>query len=693
MEQYSDLRGAAEQNPQLDLAQVGTRIILPSSFTGSTRHMQATCQDALAVNCYFNSRADFFLTMTANPHWPEVQAALLPGQKPEDRPDIVCRVFHAKREELMADIMKNDCFGKCVGISHSNEFQKRGLPHTHGIGYLAPESKLRSPEDIDSLLSAEFPDPDTQPELFELVKKFMVHSPCGVHNPTAPCMDQETKKCSKNFPKPFRDQTSLSEDSYAVLRRRDTGRTFEVNGKEVDNRWIVPYSPYLIWKYCCHINLEWVASIKAIKYIYKYIYKGHDRTTMEFRTCQNEVKQYLDTRYVAQHEAFWRNMAYEMHFISPTVYRLDIHLPGMQNVTWNEDAAETMNEIIEQAATKDTTLTAWFKANRNFEEARNFYYQDFPTEFVYSKAKRMWTPRQKGFAIGRMYYVSPKANDSERFYLRLLLTAVKGATSFEALRTVNNQLKPTFKEACIALGLLTDDNEWHQCLGEAGLMATGHQLRVLFITILIDCSPTHPRQLWNNHKHSLCDDLRHTLQRRHIRENPSDEDVWDYGLFLISTLLSQLNKSLTFWPDMPQVQQEWAAAVQNPLIVCEQDYDTEQQTQLAEQRIPLLNHDQRSAFDLIMQAVEAKSGQCFFLHGPGGTGKTFVYNTLCPSLRAKVKIVICVASSGIASLLLKGGRTVHSTFKVPLDIHESSSCNIRKNSDLAELIRCADLII
>ena len=199
----------------------------------------------------------------------------------------------------MSDIMKNDCFGKCVGISHSNEFQKHGLPHTHGIGYLAPESKLRSPEDINSLLSAEFPDPDTQPELFKLVKKFMVHSPCGVHNPTAPYMDQETKKCSKNFPKPFQDHTTLAEDSYAVLRRRDTGRTFKVNGKDVDNHWIVPYSPYLIWKYRCHINLEWVASIKAVKYIYKYIYKGHDCTTMEFRACLDEVKQYLDACYVA----------------------------------------------------------------------------------------------------------------------------------------------------------------------------------------------------------------------------------------------------------------------------------------------------------------------------------------------------------------------------------------------------------
>jgi len=68
---------------------------------------------------------------------------------------------------------------------------------------------------------------------------------------------------------------------------------------------------------------------------------------------------------------------------------------------------------------------------------------------------------------------------------------------------------------------------------------------------------------------------------------------------------------------MPQIQQEWAAAVHNPLIAREQDYDAQQQTQLAEERIALLNQDQRSAFDIIKQAAESKSGQCFFLYGPG----------------------------------------------------------------------------
>jgi hypothetical protein len=245
----------------------------------------------------------------------------------------------------------------------------------------------------------------------------MVHGPCGAENPYGPCMDPDTKKCTKNYPKPFRQQTLLSEDFYAVLRCCDTGRTFEIGGKQVDNHWVVPYSPYLIWKYRCHINVEWVASVKAVKYIYKYIYKGHDCTMMEFHSCQDEVKQYLDARYVSQCEAFWHIMAYKMHKVTPNVYHLDVHQPGRQNITWNEDSVERMNEIVEHAATKETTLTAWFKANQAHEEAHNMYYQDFSTKFVFSKPKGKWTPHQRGFAVGHMYYVSPKARDSEHFYL------------------------------------------------------------------------------------------------------------------------------------------------------------------------------------------------------------------------------------------------------------------------------------
>jgi len=86
------------------------------------------------------------------------------------------------------------------------------------------------------------------------------------------------------------------------------------------------------------------------------------------------------------------------------------------------------------------------------------------------KLKR-WTIRKRGFAIGRMYYAHPTS--SERYYLRMLLNYVKGATSYEHLRTVDGIEHNTFKDACIAMGLLIDDNEWHQTLEEVGLWALG----------------------------------------------------------------------------------------------------------------------------------------------------------------------------------------------------------------------------
>jgi hypothetical protein len=78
---------------------------------------------------------------------------------------------------------------------------------------------------------------------------------------------------------------------------------------------------------------------------------------------------------------------------------------------------------------------------------------------------------KRGFAIGRMYYAH--STSGERYYLRMLLNCAKGATSYEHLRTMDGIEYDTFKDACIAMGLLTDNNEWHQALKEADLWASG----------------------------------------------------------------------------------------------------------------------------------------------------------------------------------------------------------------------------
>jgi hypothetical protein len=138
----------------------------------------------------------------------------------------------------------------------------------------------------------------------------MVHSPCGVHNSTAPCIINGA--CSKGFPKPLRVETSITKDSYACTRRHNTGHTHRVRDNNVDNRWVVCHSPNLIWKYRCHINVESIASVKAVKYIYEYVYKGHDRTTMQFGRSIDKIKLYLDAHYISSYEAMWHLYFFNM---------------------------------------------------------------------------------------------------------------------------------------------------------------------------------------------------------------------------------------------------------------------------------------------------------------------------------------------------------------------------------------------
>ncbi|XP_021740120.1 ATP-dependent DNA helicase PIF1-like [Chenopodium quinoa] len=107
----------------------------------------------------------------------------------------------------------------------------------------------------------------------------------------------------------------------------------------------------------------------------------------------------------------------------------------------------------------------------------------------------------------------------------------------------------------------------------------------------------------------------------------------------------------------------------------------------------LLNTAQKEIFTCIMQhIVEGKLGE-FFVDGPGGTGKTFLYNSLYAEIRLMNKIVLPTATSGIAAANIPSGRTAHSRFKIPLDSDASLACSVSKKSSLAALIKETTLII
>ncbi len=124
------------------------------------------------------------------------------------------------------------------------------------------------------------------PETRHLVLKHMIHGPCGVENPTAPCM--RDGNCSKQYPRPFIEATLMNEDGYPVYRRPNDGTVAEKKnrGKSffVDNRNVVPHNRQLLLILDCHINVEICSTIKAIKYVFKYITKGPDRAAINIQT-------------------------------------------------------------------------------------------------------------------------------------------------------------------------------------------------------------------------------------------------------------------------------------------------------------------------------------------------------------------------------------------------------------------------
>jgi hypothetical protein len=302
---------------------VGQRVVLPSSYIGGPRHQQQRYQDAMTIARFFK-KIDLFITMTANPNWEEITRELLPGQTSYDRPDLIARVFKQKKQELMDDIYKKQIFGHVPAYIYVVEFQKRGLPHVHLLIVLGGDSRLRTPRDVDSCISAQWPDPDVQPMLFDTVRSTMIHGPCGSINPSAVCM--ENGQCTKGYPKAFQHETSTADDGYPLYARPDDGRSFPVKVKgttvHIDNQWIVPYNPYLSAKFHCHINVESVATFRTVKYCFKYIHKGPDRATLEYE--HDEIKQYIDGRYIGAPEAIWRILHFDVHKQIPTVERLQV---------------------------------------------------------------------------------------------------------------------------------------------------------------------------------------------------------------------------------------------------------------------------------------------------------------------------------------------------------------------------------
>ncbi|XP_059223034.1 uncharacterized protein LOC131996874 [Stomoxys calcitrans] len=566
-ENYVHLQDALQANEHSN--NIGQLVILPSSFTGGPRYLHEKSQDAMTYVRHYG-KPDLFITATCNPNWPEIKENINTNLTPQDRYDIVNRVFHLKVQKLLHLINKSHIFGPPRCHMYTIEWQKRGLPHVHLLVWLV--NKIR-PNQIDSVISAELPVKEDDPVLFEIVKKHMVHGPCGTLNRNSACM--RDSKCSKKFPKPFQIQTSTSDDGYPKYRRRSPdqgGQSATVGNYDIDNRWIVPHNPLLLKIFDAHINVELCSSIKSIQYVTKYINKGSDQATFSIQS-PNEVETYQSGRYICSSEAVWRMLSFEVHDRAPTIVHLAVHLENGQRVYFTEN---NIQEVVYNP--RDTTLTAFFKLCAQDDFAKTLTYDRVPTYYTWNQSSKTFQRRKQGTAVdgfpgikktdalGRVYAIHP--NNSECFHLRI-------------------------------------------------------------------CGLPMP---------------------------------------------ANINSDLT----------------NNAEYTRETSYDQSKLLQNIAQDEPRLNIDQKKVFTTLLSSIDNNEGKIFFLDAPGGTGKTFLINLLLTKVRSTGKIALAVASSGIAATLLEGGRTAHSTFKLPLKIatdDNKSVCSISKQSNTGKLIRDCSLIV
>uniref|UniRef100_A0A8C4SJ32 ATP-dependent DNA helicase n=1 Tax=Erpetoichthys calabaricus TaxID=27687 RepID=A0A8C4SJ32_ERPCA len=205
----------------------------------------------------------------------------------------------------------------------------------------------------------------------------------------------------------------------------------------------------------------------------------------------------------------------------------------------------------------------------------------------------------------------------------------------------------------------------------------------LFAYICAFSSPSNPLNLWNTNKAGMIEDICHMLHGSDDScvncEAHALKDI-QFALILLGYTLENFNL-----PNVPPSLPDLHSAPIN----------FQEEQEIAQRMIASLNTLQSAAFNKIVLATEDNSPipKSYFLDGPRGSGKTYLYETLSHFFSAKKQLTVATATTGVAANLLINVRTCHSLFKLPVPITETSVSTMKLNSDSANEIRLAKLLI
>ena len=199
------------------------------------------------------------------------------------------------------------------------------------------------------------------------------------------------------------------------------------------------------------------------------------------------------------------------------------------------------------------------------------------------------------------------------------------------------------------------------------------------------------------HRDALSEDFLH--QARTEFDDPSiqpNEHTYNHALLEIEDILAASSRSLAEFDGfvLPPDTRPHGEDRSEPYVIREHRR-LAARLQLSPPQLPPFNADQQAIFDAVCSSLEAPANQAkvTFVDGSGGCGKTHLFNAILDHVRYQGHIALAVAVSGTASLLLHGGRTAHSTFKIPLDVNDTSTCSFTPRSHTARLLKMAKLIL
>ena len=542
------------------------RIVMPSSARGSARRLSEFFHSAMATIKQIGPPT-LFITVTANPRAPEVEACLHSWQTAADRWDLCDEVFEAHFRNIVEELTRGHAaddpdhvkpkskaeggvFGTAVAHFNVLEFQKRGLPHRHLLLWLNRDEADVMSDDldkaakvIDTIISAQLP---ANPELKEQILKTNIH-----HCTADTC--SKGGYCKNFYPKKERAQTYVSppgevDDFIQYARSASvTGQARDKEGKliEVSAANVVPYSPYLTLRHLgSHINVEICATSTSPAYLTKYFTKGgaidHGMVGLQAggepaaegedgaAVVENEIEQFQDRRIVSAHSALMALRSVSELELKPPVARLPVHLDGQRQVYIHvpKHAGDQLTEqqkALNKAAGLPSMLDAFFKANKAEPELvayagndllrqsiRTLPYEKVPRFFTWEDAA--WKPRVKvgPTKLGRVRWIHPR--DVDLFFLRRILLSnhAIGKTSFKDLLTVGGREYPTVCKAAGALGFTNGCVEYHECIVEAAESRSPARVRDLFVSICAECRAeiSDPRELYESVREYMVKDWR-----------------------------------------------------------------------------------------------------------------------------------------------------------------------------------------